>query len=50
VPVLRVDRPARMRWVSRKAIGPTEEEVASNPSARSAQLRVLEKLEAMKEN
>jgi len=50
VPALRVDRPARMRWVSRKAIGPTEEEVASNPSARSAQLRVLEKLEAMKEN
>ena len=50
VPVLRVDRPARMSWVSRKAICPTAEELAENPSARSAQLRVLEKLGATKGN
>ncbi len=50
VPVLRVDRPARMSWVSRKAICPTADELAENPSARSAQLRVLEKLGATKGN
>jgi 16S rRNA (cytosine1402-N4)-methyltransferase len=44
VPDLRVHRPARMRWVNRKAIRATEEEATNNPSARSAQLRVLEKL------
>jgi len=46
VPALRVDRPSRMRWVNRKAICATEEEIAANPRARSAQLRVLEKLGA----
>jgi len=46
VPALRVDRPPRMRWVNRKAICATEEEIAANPRARSAQLRVLEKLGA----
>jgi 16S rRNA (cytosine1402-N4)-methyltransferase len=50
VPALRVDRPPRMSWVSRKAICPTAEELAENPSARSAQLRVLEKLGATKGN
>ena len=44
VPDLRVQRPARMRWVNRKAIRATEEEATKNPRARSAQLRVLEKL------
>jgi len=44
VPDLRVQRPARMRWVNRKAIRATEEEETKNPRARSAQLRVLEKL------
>ena len=44
VPNLRVQRPARMRWVNRKAIRATEEEATKNPRARSAQLRVLEKL------
>ena len=44
VPALRIDRPPRMRWVNRKAICATEEELAANPRARSAQLRVLEKL------
>lgn len=44
VPVLRIDRPPRMRWVNRKAICATEEETAANPRSRSAQLRVLEKL------
>jgi len=44
VPDLRVQRPARMRWVNRKAIRATEEEETKNPRARSAQLRVLEKI------
>jgi 16S rRNA (cytosine1402-N4)-methyltransferase len=33
-----------MRWINRKAIRATEKEEANNPRARSAQLRVLEKL------
>jgi 16S rRNA (cytosine1402-N4)-methyltransferase len=44
VPELRRPRAARLRWVSRKAILPGAEEVKSNPRARSAQLRVMEKL------
>ena len=44
VPDLRMQRPARMRWINRKAIRATEEEEARNPRARSAQLRVLDKL------
>ena len=46
VPALRVDRPPRMRGVNRKAICASEEELEVNPRARSAQLRVLEKLGA----
>ena len=46
VPALRVARPPRMRWVNRKAICPTEEELATNPRARSAQFRALGKLGA----
>jgi 16S rRNA (cytosine1402-N4)-methyltransferase len=44
VPELRRPREPRMRWVTRKAVQPRAEEVASNPRARSAQLRVLEKV------
>lgn len=44
VPALRCPRPARLRWVERKAIQPAAAEVARNPRARSAQLRVMEKL------
>ena len=44
VPMLRVDRQPRMRWVSRKSIRPTDAELEANPRARSAQLRVLEKI------
>ncbi len=43
VPEQRVSRPPVMRWGSRKAICPGAPEVAENPRARSAQLRVLEK-------
>ena len=43
VPALRIPREPRMRWISRKAIRASEEEVSANPRARSAQLRVLEK-------
>jgi 16S rRNA (cytosine1402-N4)-methyltransferase len=44
VPELRQPRTPFLKWVQRKAIHPTEEELAENPRARSAQLRVLEKI------
>jgi 16S rRNA (cytosine1402-N4)-methyltransferase len=44
VPELRQPRAPELSWVSRKAILPGAGEVAGNPRARSAQLRVLEKL------
>ena len=45
VPELRIPRAPRAEWISRKAIVPSEEELLTNPRARSAQLRVLVKLE-----
>lgn len=45
VPELRRPSERRMKWVQRKAILPGAEERAANPRARSAQLRVLEKVE-----
>jgi 16S rRNA (cytosine1402-N4)-methyltransferase len=44
VPELRKPRVAELRWVQRKAIQPSAAEVKANPRARSAQLRVLEKI------
>lgn len=44
VPELRQERPVRMRWVQRKAITASPGEILENPRARSAQLRVLEKV------
>jgi len=44
VPELRQPRVPELKWVQRRAILPGEAEVADNPRARSAQLRVLEKL------
>ncbi|MBI3192683.1 MAG: 16S rRNA (cytosine(1402)-N(4))-methyltransferase RsmH [Pedosphaera parvula] len=44
VPELRQPRTPTLRWVSRKAIQPSATELAANPRARSAQLRVLEKV------
>lgn len=44
VPELRRPRPAQLRWVTRRAVVTTAEELAANPRARSAQLRVMEKL------
>jgi 16S rRNA (cytosine1402-N4)-methyltransferase len=44
VPELRQPRQPDMKWVWRKAILPGEEELKENPRARSAQLRVLEKV------
>jgi len=44
VPELRQPVPAKLKWVQRKAIRPGAEELAANPRARGAQLRVLEKI------
>jgi 16S rRNA (cytosine1402-N4)-methyltransferase len=44
VPELRMPRMPELKWVSRKAILPGDEELKENPRARSAHLRVLEKL------
>lgn len=44
VPELRQPAIPRLRWVQRKAIRASAAEVLENPRARSAQLRVMEKL------
>jgi len=44
VPELRRPAVPTLRWVNRKAIAPSLAEIAANPRARSAQLRVLEKI------
>jgi 16S rRNA (cytosine1402-N4)-methyltransferase len=44
MPELRQPRQPELRLVTRKALKPSEEEVAVNPRSRSAQLRVMEKL------
>jgi 16S rRNA C1402 N4-methylase RsmH len=44
VPELRQPVRPQSRWVSRKAIPPSGVELVENPRARSAQLRVMEKL------
>jgi len=45
VPELRQPRAPELRWITRKAIRPSEAELAENPRSRSAQLRVMEKLQ-----
>jgi 16S rRNA (cytosine1402-N4)-methyltransferase len=44
VPALRRPHPPELKWVSRKAVCPGAAEIAENPRARSAQLRVMEKI------
>ena len=44
VPELRQPRAPELKWVTRKAIKPGEDELNENPRSRSAQLRVLEKI------
>jgi 16S rRNA (cytosine1402-N4)-methyltransferase len=44
VPELRTPRVPELKWVSRKAVVPGEGELRENSRARSAQLRVLEKI------
>jgi len=43
VPELRVPRAPELKWVSRKALRPSQQELAENPRSRSAQLRVMER-------
>jgi len=44
VPELRQPKAPEVKLLQRKAILPSDEEVERNPRARSAQLRVMEKL------
>jgi 16S rRNA (cytosine1402-N4)-methyltransferase len=44
VPELRRPIAAKLTWVQRKSIRPGADELATNPRARSAQLRVFEKI------
>jgi len=44
LPEFRTPRAAKLNWIQRKATKPSPAEVAANPRARSAQLRVFEKL------
>lgn len=44
IPELREPRVPELKWVQRKAIKPSEAEMAANPRSRSAQLRVMEKM------
>ncbi len=44
VPEMRTPCVPELKWVSRKAVMPSDEELKENPRARSAQLRVMEKI------
>jgi 16S rRNA (cytosine1402-N4)-methyltransferase len=43
VPELRVPRVPELKWVTRKAMKPSDQELQRNVRSRSAQLRVLER-------
>ena len=44
IPEFRRDCEPELRWVQKKAVRASDEEVAANPRARSAQFRVMEKI------
>jgi 16S rRNA (cytosine1402-N4)-methyltransferase len=44
IPELRQPVAPEARWVSRKAVAASEQEISENPRSRSAQLRVLERI------
>ncbi len=43
VPELREPRTPELRWLTRKALRPAEQEMAENPRSRSAQIRAMER-------
>jgi 16S rRNA (cytosine1402-N4)-methyltransferase len=43
VPELREPRTPELRWITRKALRPAEQEMAENPRSRSAQIRAMER-------
>ena len=45
VPELRQPRAPELKWVQRKALKPSDAEIEANPRSRSAQLRVMERVE-----
>ena len=44
IPELRQPKAPDARWITKKAFSATEQEIAANPRARSAKLRVLQRL------
>lgn len=44
IPDLRRPKLPELKWVSKKALAPTEREISENPRARSAKLRAMEKI------
>jgi len=44
IPLQRIDRDPQMSWLKKKSIKPSVGEIKENPRARSAQLRILEKV------
>ena len=49
VPELRQSCVPELKWITRKAIRPSDAELLENPRSRSAQLRVMEKMQATKQ-
>lgn len=44
LPVCKCDHSAKIKWVNKRVITPTDKEINENPSSRSAKLRVVERI------